>query len=264
MARAPTCRRTHRIADPLARLFRAAVGARRPARRPDAPRIAVPPGRAARSRECAAPRSSGPRSAARRAVGARGAARDAQDDGLRALSARRGGRGDARRRERRWRWRHAHRLVRAGASDRARNRALFRAPLCAAALGHPDARPLRAMGWPATRVQCRRASGGCASRRRSRAALAHVLRKHLQPGAPEDRDDEEGDAAALLEEPARGGTDRPAGGLCAPAQPAHGGAGRHRAGPPPPGGIDGTARRPACPSACACPGGLAGRATRCT
>ena len=96
------------------------------------------------------------------------------------------------------------RLVRAGASHRRARRAVLRQALCRHALVDPDARSLRALGWPRALVHAGREQERSAGRRPAGGNLAALLRQHLQSGAVEGEGDAEGDAEEILEEPARG------------------------------------------------------------
>ena len=173
-----------------------------PARRARTLRADVPPAvaPAGPARAAARPARCGPPAA--RPHGAGGAARAAQDEGLRALpTGRRAGAGRP----------AARRLVRARAPCAGGGRALLRAALRGHALLDPDAapqpalvRPGAALGrWLHARIGPPPDAG--------EGALARLLRPHLQSRAAQARGDGKRDAAALLVQPARGGADRAAG-----------------------------------------------------
>ena len=183
----------------------AAQRERRPAPRPRALRPALSAALALPGRARPARRSARSRLAARRRDGAGGAARHAQDEGVRALPH------DRRARTTNARRAVARRLVRARASHRRGDGAVLRAPLHGHALGDPDAGAQRPLGRRAALARPGRAPRPGAACRRRREALAHLLPEHLQSGAPEARRHAEGDAQALLEEPAGSAADRTAG-----------------------------------------------------
>ena len=173
---------------------------RDPAQRPRPLRPALPAALAHAAR--ARPASRPARCRLDRGAGdvAGGAPRHAQDEGLRPFSHA----GRCRRRPT-----AARRLVRARASHRRGDGTVLRAPLHDHALGHPDAAAQRPLGRRAPVARPARTSRPGAAGRRRRAALAHLLREHLQPGAPEGEGDAKGDAEALLAELAGSPADRP-------------------------------------------------------
>ena len=97
------------------------------------------------------------------------------------------------------------RLVRAGAPHRRAAAAVLRPPLRRHALVDPDA-ATRSLHWDgeALDLRPRRQPARRAGRRCARGALAHLLRRDLQPGAAEAAGDEREMPQALLAEPARG------------------------------------------------------------
>jgi hypothetical protein len=71
-------------------------------------------------------------------------------------------------------------LVRAGASHHRAGGAILRAPLCRHAVVDPDARPLRALGWPFDFIHISRQQGGSADLGSVETDVAALLRDDLQ------------------------------------------------------------------------------------
>ena len=144
----------------------------------------------------AARRGDRSRRASPRHDGARRAPRRAQDEGVRAIPARRGPACG---------WTVAIcRLVRSRPARRRTRRAVLRAPLPCDALVDPHAGSVCALGSHRAPFHSRPTAVRRTARRRDGGAVAHLLREHVQPRAPQPRRDARRDAAPVLERPARG------------------------------------------------------------
>ena len=198
-------RRARRRARACRRASSTLCDTRRAARDPRPLRPALPPALApgARAARCATTRST-PTACAREQHGAGGAARHAQDEGLRALPRRSSRRATATPLHVAW-FEPEHHIVEA-------DRAVLRAPLRQHALGDPDARAQRRTGT-ATRSRF-----GPGARRARRAAAptparrcgSPTTRSIFNPARLKLAHDAEGDAAQLLAQPAGGRADRAA------------------------------------------------------